>query len=155
MSSSINTTSSGIENTHWVLTLACQDMPGIVHAVTGAIVAANGNITESKQVTSDETGRFFMRLQIETAAPREHLERQLDPVMARYDMEWELDVVGRKMRTLILVSKSAHCLNDLMFRQRKRRLSKRRKVSSLAQIRSFNTHSSQRLRNLRVSTKSP
>lgn len=118
MSSSINTTSSGIENTHWVLTLACQDMPGIVHAVTGAIVAANGNITESKQFTSDETGRFFMRLQIETAAPREHLERQLEPVMARYDMEWELDVVGRKMRTLILVSKSAHCLNDLMFRQR-------------------------------------
>ena len=109
---------SAANGTHWVLTLVCRDLPGIVHAVTGAIVAANGNITESKQFTSEETGTFFMRLQIETAAPREHLERQLAPVMVRYGMEWELDVVGRKMKTLILVSKSAHCLNDLMFRQR-------------------------------------
>jgi len=104
--------------THWVLTLVCKDMPGIVHAISGAIVAANGNITESQQFASEDTGRFFMRLQIESAAPRDHLERQLAPVAARYEMEWQLDAVGRKMRTLILVSKSAHCLNDMMFRQR-------------------------------------
>jgi len=104
--------------THWVLTLVCKDMPGIVHAISGAIVAANGNITESQQFASEDTGRFFMRLQIESAVPREHFERQLAPVAARYDMDWHLDVVGRKLRTLILVSKSAHCLNDMMFRQR-------------------------------------
>jgi formyltetrahydrofolate deformylase len=103
---------------HWVLTLVCKDMPGIVHAISGAIVAANGNITESQQFASDDTGRFFMRLQIESAAPREHLENQIAPVAARYEMQWQLDIVGRKMRTLILVSKSAHCLNDMMFRQR-------------------------------------
>jgi len=105
-------------NTHWVLTLVCQDKPGIVHAISGAIVAANGNITESQQFASEDTGRFFMRLQIESAAPREHFENQLRPVTERYGMEWQLDEVGRKMRTLVLVSKSAHCLNDMLFRQR-------------------------------------
>jgi formyltetrahydrofolate deformylase len=103
---------------HWVLTLVCEDKPGIVHAISGAIVAANGNITESQQFASEDTGRFFMRLQIESAAPREHLENQIIPVTERYGMEWQLDVVGRKMRTLVLVSKSAHCLNDILFRQR-------------------------------------
>ena len=105
-------------NTHWVLTLVCKDQPGIVHAVSGAIVAANGNITESSQFTSDDTGRFFMRLQIESAVSREAFEAQLAPVASKYEMAWELDVVGRKMKTLVLVSKSAHCLNDLLFRQR-------------------------------------
>ena len=105
-------------NTHWVLTLVCKDQPGIVHAISGAIVAANGNITESSQFTSDDTGRFFMRLQIESAVPREHFVNQIQPVAERYGMTWELDVVGRKMKTLVLVSKSAHCLNDMLFRQR-------------------------------------
>jgi formyltetrahydrofolate deformylase len=105
-------------STHWVLTLVCNDSPGIVHAITGAIVAANGNITESQQFTSDDTGRFFMRLQIESAASRDLFESQIQPVADRFKMDWVLDTVGRKMRTLVLVSKSAHCLNDLLFRQR-------------------------------------
>ncbi len=105
-------------NEHWVLTIICKDQPGIVHAVTGAIVAAEGNITESSQFSSDDTGRFFMRLQIESNSQRAHLEANLSPVIEQYDMEVTLDEVGRKLKTLVLVSKSAHCLNDILFRQR-------------------------------------
>jgi len=104
--------------THWVLTLVCTDKPGIVHAITGAIVAANGNITESQQFSSDDTGTFFMRLQIESNATRHDFEAQLTPVIEHYSMQHSLDVVGRKLKTLVLVSKSAHCLNDILFRQR-------------------------------------
>lgn len=104
--------------THWVLTLVCKDRPGIVHAISGAIVAASGNITESHQFTSEDTGRFFMRLQIESPASKNDLEQKITPVTKEFGMEWELDVVGRKMKTLVLVSKAAHCLNDLLFRQR-------------------------------------
>ncbi|WP_298226693.1 formyltetrahydrofolate deformylase [Gryllotalpicola sp.] len=105
-------------STHWVLTLVCADRPGIVHAVSGAIVAARGNITESQQFASDDTGRFFMRLQVESDASRERFIAALAPVVERFDMEWHLDVVGRPIRTLILVSTAAHCLADLLFRQR-------------------------------------
>ena len=103
---------------HWVLTFVCRDQPGIVHAVSGAIVEAQGNITESQQFSSPDTGRFFLRLQLETPAAREALVAALEPVIARFGMAWQLDRVGRPKRTLVLVSTAAHCLNDLLFRQR-------------------------------------
>lgn len=107
-----------VDSTHWIVTLICRDQPGIVHAVSGAIVEAAGNITESQQFSSDDTGTFFIRLQVESAATRETFEAALAPVTERYGMTWRLDVVGRPLRTLVLVSTAAHCLNDLLFRQR-------------------------------------
>ncbi len=109
--------------THWILTLVCEDRPGIVHAISGAIVQAEGNITESQQFSSDDTGRFFMRLQVESAASRDAFEGALTPVTEKYGMTWELDVVGRPLRTLVLVSKAGHCLNDLLYRERAGQLS--------------------------------
>jgi formyltetrahydrofolate deformylase len=103
---------------HWVLTFSCADRPGIVHAVSGAIVAARGNITESQQFASTDTGRFFMRLQVESEADRYEFEAALAPVVERFGMTHHVDNVGRPLRTLVLVSTAAHCLNDLLFRQR-------------------------------------
>ncbi|WP_423924334.1 formyltetrahydrofolate deformylase [Frigoribacterium sp. 2-23] len=104
--------------THWTLTLVCRDQPGIVHAISGAVVEAGGNITESAQFSSDDTGMFFMRLQVEAPGSRDAFEAALAPVIDRYDMQAKLDVVGRPTRTLVLASTAAHCLNDLLFRQR-------------------------------------
>jgi formyltetrahydrofolate deformylase len=104
--------------THWVLTIVCTDRPGIVHAISGAILEAKGNITESHQYTSDDTGRFFMRIQIESPATESEMRERIQKVSDEFEMTFVLDVVGRKMRTLVLVSKAAHCLNDLLFRQR-------------------------------------
>jgi formyltetrahydrofolate deformylase len=109
--------------THWVLTLVCVDQPGIVHAVSGAIVAAHGNITESQQFASADTGRFFMRLQVEASAAREEFEAALAPVVARFGLEWRLDVVGRPTKTLILASKASHAVGDLLYRTRSGHLS--------------------------------
>ncbi len=112
-----------VNSTHWILTLVCEDRPGIVHAISGAIVGAKGNITESQQFSSDDTGTFFMRLQVESTIDREGFEAALAPVTEHYGMTWHLDVVGRPLRTLVLVSKAAHCLNDLLYRQRAEQLS--------------------------------
>jgi formyltetrahydrofolate deformylase len=102
---------------HWVITLVCADQPGIVHAVSGAIVQARGNITESQQFSSADTGRFFIRLQVESPADRAELESALTPVITRYGMTAVVDVVGRPLRTLVLASTAGHCVNDLLFRQ--------------------------------------
>ena len=107
---------------HWVLTIVCTDKPGIVHAISGAVLAANGNITESHQFSSADTGRFFMRLQIEASVSRESFETEVRAIAERFNMEWQLDVVGRRLKTLVLVSKAAHYLNDLLFRQRAEQL---------------------------------
>lgn len=103
---------------HFVITLVCSDQPGIVHAVSGAVVEASGNIIESQQFSSDDTGRFFMRLQVETPATLEQFEKALAPVVSRYDMEHSITEWGRPLRTLILVSTAGHCLTDLLARQR-------------------------------------
>ncbi len=103
---------------HWVLALSCPDQPGIVHAVTGAVVQAGGNITESTQFSSADSGRFFMRLQVQTQADRAEVEQRLQPIIDRYDMTYKLDTVGRRTRTLILASTAQHCVNDLLFRAR-------------------------------------
>lgn len=103
---------------HWVLTFVCPDRPGIVHAISGAVVDAGGNITESQQYTSEDTGRFFMRLQIEAAISKSDFEKQIEKIVGDYQLEYVLDFVGRPMRTVVLASKAAHCLNDILFRQR-------------------------------------
>ena len=103
---------------HFVITLVCSDQPGIVHSVSGAVVEASGNIIESQQFSSDDTGRFFMRLQVETPASLEQFEKALAPVVARYDMEHSITEWGRPLRTLVLVSTAGHCLTDLLARQR-------------------------------------
>jgi formyltetrahydrofolate deformylase len=106
------------EPTHWVLSLSCPDQPGIVHAVTGVLAEHGGNISESQQFGDQASGLFFMRVQVESSASREELTTALDALAPRFDMTWTLDVVGRPIRTLVMVSTAAHCLNDLLFRQR-------------------------------------
>ena len=101
-----------------MVTFVCDDKPGIVHAVSGAIVEAKGNITESQQFSSEDTGRFFMRVQVETTSDYDSFQAALAPVIERYDMTAEINTVGRPLRTLILASSAGHCLTDLLVRQR-------------------------------------
>jgi len=100
--------------THCVVTFSCPDGPGIVYAISGAIVALGGNITESQQYSSPDTGTFFMRVQIELAASLDHLKANLDVVAERFGGNLTVDLVGRPVRALILVSKAGHCLNALL-----------------------------------------
>ena len=103
----------------YVLTLACTDRPGIVHAVTTFLVDNGGNIRESQQFGDRDSGRFFMRIDFETA--QAHRRRDApDGVRGRppsaFGMSYELWAAHAPYRTLIMVSKQLHCLNDLLFR---------------------------------------
>jgi len=108
--------------TSWVLSLSCPDRPGIVHAVAGLLAEHGGNITESQQFGDALSGLFFMRVQVDSAASTEDLEAALTRLAERFSMTWNLDVDGRRMRTLVLVSTAAHCLHDLLFRQQSENL---------------------------------
>ncbi|PIF02520.1 MAG: formyltetrahydrofolate deformylase [Propionibacterium sp.] len=103
---------------HWVISLVCPDQPGLIHAVSGACVAAGGNITESQQFSSPDSGRFFIRLEVEGIDDRQLITNAFRRVISEFDAEMTVDAVGRPKRTLVLASKAGHCLNDLLFRQR-------------------------------------
>jgi formyltetrahydrofolate deformylase len=103
---------------HWVLTFICADKKGIVHAISGAVAEVGGNISESQQYASMDTGRFFMRLQIEADISKQDFEKQFEAIAERFQMEYVLDFVARPLRVVVLASKAGHCLNDLLYRQR-------------------------------------
>jgi formyltetrahydrofolate deformylase len=105
--------------TEYVLTLSCPDRPGIVAAVAGLLAARGGNIVESQQFGDQATDRFFMRVQFTVPdANADQLRAGLTELAPELDLEWGLWDTAVPPRVLILVSKSGHCLNDLLHRQR-------------------------------------
>ncbi|RRD43596.1 formyltetrahydrofolate deformylase [Buchananella hordeovulneris] len=100
-----------------ILTLSCPDRPGIVHAVTGLIAGYGGNVVQSQQFGDHETGQFFMRVHL-AGASREAMEGGMMGLAERFGMQYQVNELGRPLRTIIMVSKDGHCLTDLLFRHR-------------------------------------
>jgi formyltetrahydrofolate deformylase len=109
---------AGPGDADYVLILSCPDRPGIVHAVSGFLVERGANIVESQQFGDRLTDRFFMRIGFAADASMgaERLRAEFAGVAERFGMEFELWAAAAPYRTLIMVSKHLHCLNDLLFR---------------------------------------
>ncbi|MEU9335688.1 formyltetrahydrofolate deformylase [Streptomyces sp. NPDC048290] len=103
-----------------VLLLSCPDAPGIVHAVTELLVREKCTIIQSQQFGSAVSGLFFMRVEFShidgTGLDLPALRQEVAALADRFGMTWELTDAARRLRTVIMVSKFAHCLNDLLFR---------------------------------------
>lgn len=105
-----------MENTY-VLTLSCQDRPGIVHAVSGFLFQHGGNIEEAAQYNDHDTGLFFMRVQFACAQlSQAELRERLGTFAEPFGMRWGLHPLAQPLRAVLFVSKEGHCLNDLLFR---------------------------------------
>jgi len=111
----------------YVLTLSCPDKPGIVYAVSSFLVQHSANILASQQYgqaktqakTESPDGRFFMRVHFSVppgGAGLAGLERGFSWVAEAFHMTWQLHDQAARVRTLIMVSRLGHCLNDLLFR---------------------------------------
>jgi formyltetrahydrofolate deformylase len=121
----------------YVLTLSCPDKPGIVYAVSSFLVQHSANILASQQYGESPGGRFFMRvhfclppsgqqlapdpqlgpdLQLTPDLQLAELERGFSWVAEAFHMAWQLHDRAARARTVIMVSRLGHCLNDLLFR---------------------------------------
>ena len=107
----------------FILTLACRDTTGIVHAVSGLLYQAGCNIIDSQQFGDvqgdDATGLFFMRVHF--AAPPHLagagvLDNLFSHVRTQFGMDARIDAIAQRPRLLLMVSQHGHCLNDLLFR---------------------------------------
>ncbi len=108
-------------NPGFILTLTCPDKPGIVHAVSGFVSGAGGNIVESAQFGDIDTGIFCMRLSFgvdDTSVNRDSLSESFSLVAEAWDMSWTLHDATQPARVLIMVSRFDHCLADILYRQR-------------------------------------
>jgi len=103
---------------NYILTLTCKNRPGIVAAVASFLAEGEGNITEARQFDDPVSGQFFMRVRFEHALDEVALRTGLEAVAARFAMTWDLRPADKPMKVLMMVSRFAHCLGDLLYRQR-------------------------------------
>ena len=104
-----------------ILTLSCEDRPGLVAAVSGFLAGHRCNILESQQFNDTEGGRFFMRVVFDLMAGAPgigDLRAAFAALAGVHGMTWALRSANERRRVLILVSKFDHCLGDLLYRQR-------------------------------------
>jgi len=104
-----------------VLILSCPDQRGIVATVTNLLFEQGANIEESQQFQDPRTNQFFMRIRfsVELGGPTAQRWRELfAPVATAYGMDWAIRDAATPYRTLVMVSRFGHCLNDLLFRWR-------------------------------------
>lgn len=100
-----------------IVTLSCPNKPGIVHAITGALLEVNADISESQQFDSPNSGTFFMRVQFATDASVQDTQKAIADVVAEFDMDAHVYDAAVKTRTLIMVSKDGRTMNELLFQQ--------------------------------------
>jgi len=100
----------------FILTLSCPDRLGLVHAVSGFLLDNGGNIEEAAQFNDPATGLFFMRVRFACGADCASLREGVAAFAAPYEMQWQLHPAAAAMKTVIMVSRQGHCLNDLLFR---------------------------------------
>lgn len=109
----------------FILRCIAPDGIGILAAVTGFIARRDLSIVESHDYADPETGQFFIRAEIRSekaSLDRKEFEMAFARLAETLSMGWTLRSSAHRPRTLILVSKADHCLNDLLYRHQRGRL---------------------------------
>ncbi len=106
-----------------ILTLSCDDRPGITARVSGFLFERGCNILSAQQFDDRSDGpgvdRFFMRVAFDPGAhDARHLRDEFAALADELGMAWKIVARDRPRRTLILVSRFDHCLVDLLYRWR-------------------------------------
>ena len=98
-----------------IASLQCEDQPGIVHAMTSAVLACGGNIIENQQFTDPSTNTFVMRTRFETAQGIDGAEKSLNEGLSKFNPSLHIRPTAKKPRALVMVTKESHCLRDLLY----------------------------------------
>jgi formyltetrahydrofolate deformylase len=98
-----------------IATLQCSDQPGIVHAMTSAVLACGGNIIENQQFTDEPTNTFVMRTRFETTQGIDVARKSLNDGLGKFSPTLHIRPTQSKPRALVLVTKESHCLRDLLY----------------------------------------
>ena len=98
-----------------IASLQCADQPGIVHAMTSAVLACGGNIIENQQFTDPSTNTFVMRTRFETAQGLNGAQTSLNEGLSKFNPSLHIRPTAKKPRALVMVTKESHCLRDLLY----------------------------------------
>ena len=102
------------------LVITCPDRPGIVAAVSQFLFEAGANITESQQYSTDPFGgTFFLRLEFHLGGLDQRageLGERFARMADRFSMRWKLTRAADLKRVAIMVSRTDHALQEILWR---------------------------------------
>ena len=99
------------------LLVSCRDRTGLVAALSDFVFRHGGNIVDADQHADRESGQFFMRLVWEVGGftlDRAAMRAAIEDMARRFDLTWELTTSAERPRVAVFVSKTPHCLYDLL-----------------------------------------
>lgn len=102
-----------------ILKIDCPDQHGIVAKIASYVADYKGNLVEFSQFTDSANDKFFARVEIDTT----DLSVDIDDFTAGFNTlgkslhaTWHFRQQPYKMRTAVLVTKTDHCLNEILWR---------------------------------------
>lgn len=102
----------------YILRLTCPDRVGIIAAIARFMEAEDCFIARSRSFGDETDGRFFTRLSFHptgSAFDAERFREGFAEVARELDADFDLHPEGRRVKTLIMVSRSDHCANALLY----------------------------------------
>ena len=102
-----------------ILKLSCPDQPGIVAKIANYAAVHCGNLVEFNQFSDQLGKKFFARLEIETADLDVDVQDFIDgfgTLGRSLQAAWHFRRLPYRMRTAVLVTKTDHCLNEILWR---------------------------------------
>jgi formyltetrahydrofolate deformylase len=114
-----------MEKSTATLLVSCDDRPGLVAALAQLLYALGLNILDADQHTDTLAGKFFQRIRFDLSVRNGEaridaatLEGAIREVAERFAMSWDLRADADLQRMAIFVSRTDHCLYDLLLRHR-------------------------------------
>lgn len=102
----------------FIITGSCKDAAGIVSKITTCLYNHGMNIEEAAQFNDQISDYFFFRIVFSSASGETSAEflNAFDAIAKPLGMTWQCTPKNQRVRTLLLVSKSDHCLNNILYR---------------------------------------
>ncbi len=110
--------------TSLILSFHCPDRSGIQSKVSSLLYSNDAFLTDVQSYSDEDTQSFFSRIvfSVNSEAAINKISSQLQILSIELDMVWTIDEKEKKVKTVIAVSKLGHCLNDLLFRAKYRKM---------------------------------
>ncbi|MBT8043877.1 MAG: formyltetrahydrofolate deformylase [Verrucomicrobiae bacterium] len=102
-----------------ILKIDCPDQHGIVAKIASYVADYSGNLVEFSQFSDDDHGKFFARVEIDTSSLKVSVEDFISGFSTlgkSLSATWHFRRLPYKMRTAVLVTKTDHCLNEILWR---------------------------------------
>lgn len=108
----------------YILSFHCPDKSGIQSKVSSLLFNNDAFLTDVQSYSDVESKSFFSRIVflVDSKEAVSRISSELKLLGQELNMDWSIDNEGRKIKTIIAVSKLGHCLNDLLFRAKYRNM---------------------------------